>query len=484
MDFRELGILRLLEQDRERFEGIPPENRYDPPMRIPFTPNQSVVNNSVDNIMSPDDLFTSPSTTEEGIAQGQELIGNLGDFFSGIFERGPAGFEQGVDVEGNVVPLNIQPTTTVEATRPSLFPSMPNYTPAGTGATPFLQTPPRRSGDPNAPYSFVTTIPETYTDLENDLQTVGNRTDLFGVGGDKLKVMESMPTVSGKDFKSPSIIQAEQDKIKSEQEKKSKARIWGNYSYDPQAAQKRYEDSMQDILRKSMMLNLLAQLTGGKSMAGAFVEASTKRLELEETFKDQGRLQDIQRGIYYTQDGLYDPPKNKQEAFDRAMKFGAGAALAEKISGYAPAEDTRAYNNWHRVINGTVEKTTSRTGVRPEGKGWVKGAYSAPSSSGGTETERALSRVNSLVNEGNVPGAIQELEKIFTYKAAGDITSRQETRLKDAVDIVWKSINPSLKITVPAEINSKEKLNEWEKTVQASGRRGYYKVGNAIGIIE
>jgi hypothetical protein len=181
---------------------------------------------------------------------------------------------------------------------------------------------------------------------------------------------------------------------------------------------------------------------------------------------------------------LYDPPKNQQEAFDRAMKFGASPALAEKISGYAPAEDTRAYNNWYRVINGNVEQTTSRTGVRPEGEGWIKGTFSAPSGSGGTETERALNRVDSLVNEGNVSGAIQELEKIFTYKAAGDITSKQETRLRDAVDIVWNSINPSLKITVPAEIDSKEKLDEWEKTVQASGRRGYYKDGNAIGIIE
>ena len=38
MDFRELGILRLLEQDRERFEGIPPEDRYDPPIQSPLMP--------------------------------------------------------------------------------------------------------------------------------------------------------------------------------------------------------------------------------------------------------------------------------------------------------------------------------------------------------------------------------------------------------------------------------------------------------------
>jgi hypothetical protein len=329
-----------------------------------------------------------------------------------------------------------------------------------------------------APYQTLTPTREMQIGADNQMTPVLGQGMLdYYDGNVPIGIVERAPYVSGRGFETEG---AKQEK----QEEKSKARIWGDYSYDPQDAQKRYEDSMQDILRKSMMLNLLAQLTGGKSMAGAFVEASTKRLELEEKFRDQGRLQDIQRGIYYTQDGLYDPPKNQQEAFDRAMKFGASPALAEKISGYAPAEDTRAYNNWHRVINGKVEQTTSRTGVRPEGEGWIRGTYSAPSGSGGTETERALNRVDSLVNEGNVPGAIQELEKIFTYKAAGDITSKQETRLRDAVDIVWKSINPSLKITVPAEIDSKEKLDEWEKTVQASGRRGYYKVGNAIGIIE
>lgn len=333
-----------------------------------------------------------------------------------------------------------------------------------------------------APFQTMTPTREMQIGADGEMTPVLGQGMLdYYDGNVPVGVVERAPYASGRGFETEG---AKQDRIKSEQEKKSKARIWGNYAYDPKDAQKRYEDSMQDILRKSMMLNLLSQLTGGKSMAGAFVEASTKRLEMEETFRDQGRLQDIQRGIYYTQDGLYDPPKNQQEAFDRAMKFGASPALAEKISGYAPAEDTRPYNNWYRVINGNVEQTTSRTGVRPEGEGWIKGTFSAPSGSGGTETERALNRVDSLVNEGNVSGAIQELEKIFTYKAAGDITSKQETRLRDAVDIVWNSINPSLKITVPAEIDSKEKLDEWEKTVQASGRRGYYKVGNAIGIIE
>jgi hypothetical protein len=204
---------------------------------------------------------------------------------------------------------------------------------------------------------------------------------------------------------------------------------------------------------------------------------------MEEAFKDQSRLQNIQRGIYYTEDGLYDPPKNAQEAFDRAVKFGAGAELASKVSGYTP-EDTRAWHNWYRIVDGKLEETVARTGDKPEGEGWKKGTYSAPSGSGGTETERALDRVDALVAEGSVAGAIQELERVFAYKAAGDITSKQSTRLRDAVDIVWKSISPSLKIPVPENIETPEQLAAWETEQKAAGVRGYYRIGDEVGIIQ
>jgi hypothetical protein len=226
-------------------------------------------------------------------------------------------------------------------------------------------------------------------------------------GNVPIGIVERAPYVSGRGFETEG---AKQEK----QEEKSKARIWGDYSYDPQDAQKRYEDSMQDILRKSMMLNLLAQLTGGKSMAGAFVEASTKRLELEEKFRDQGRLQDIQRGIYYTQDGLYDPPKNQQEAFDRAMKFGASPALAEKISGYAPAEDTRAYNNWYNTQTGEVE--VRRTGDKPQGKGWIRGTPSAKNDGSPGTRVKFLNELRDIALTGNLEDAVN---RYMSYKMAG-----------------------------------------------------------------
>ena len=175
-------------------------------------------------------------------------------------------------------------------------------------------------------------------------------------------------------------------KIQEEADEKARARIWGNYSYDPAEAQSRYEDYMKDIYSKSMMLNAIAALTGGKSRASNFVEMATKRMEMEESFRDQTRLQSIQRGIYYTEDGIYDPPKNQQEAFDRAMKFGASADLASKVSGYAPKDDDRAWNNWYNLETGQVEQY--QTGDKPEGDGWVKGTPSQSSDRKGNVRER------------------------------------------------------------------------------------------------
>lgn len=259
-----------------------------------------------------------------------------------------------------------------------------------------------------APYQTLTPTREMQIGADNQMTPVLGQGMLdYYDGNVPIGIVERAPYVSGRGFETEG---AKQEK----QEEKSKARIWGDYSYDPQDAQKRYEDSMQDILRKSMMLNLLAQLTGGKSMAGAFVEASTKRLELEEKFRDQGRLQDIQRGIYYTQDGLYDPPKNQQEAFDRAMKFGASPALAEKISGYAPAEDTRAYNNWYNTQTGEVE--VRRTGDKPQGEGWIRGTPSAKNDGSPGTRVKFLNELRDIALTGNLEDAVN---RYMSYKMAG-----------------------------------------------------------------
>ena len=218
-------------------------------------------------------------------------------------------------------------------------------------------------------------------------------------------IIKRAPYATGRDFKT-------EGKVKEEAEEKARARIWGNYSYDPAEAQSRYEDYMKDIYSKSMMLNAIAALTGGKSRASNFVEMATKRMEMEEAFRDQTRLQSIQRGIYYTEDGVYDPPKNQQEAFDRAMKFGGSADLASKISGYAPADDKTDYVNWYNSL--TDETVVKKKGEEPwdnerDREGWVRGTKSVPLA--GTERDRMISITDAYLKYGDFDAAVKAYMK-------------------------------------------------------------------------
>lgn len=326
-----------------------------------------------------------------------------------------------------------------------------------------------------APFQTMTPTREMQIGADGEMTPVLGQGMLdYYDGNVPVGVVERAPYASSRGFETES---AKQDRIKSEQEKKSKARIWGNYEYNPEDAQKRYEDSMQDILRKSMMLNLLAQLTGGKSMAGDFIEASTKRLELEEKFKDQGRLQDIQRGIYYTQDGLYDPPKNQQEAFDRAMKFGASPALAEKISGYAPAEDTRAYSNWYNTQTGEVE--VRKTGDKPQGSGWIKGTPSAKSEGSPGTRVKFLNELRDIALTGNLEDAIN---RYISYKMAGsNYVGGDSSRLrKEAYQAVLGTIPSQNKVKLEVAPTEEEEAQMKQQNpnllywMSADGKMGVF----------
>lgn len=326
-----------------------------------------------------------------------------------------------------------------------------------------------------APFQTMTPTREMQIGADGEMTPVLGQGMLdYYDGNVPVGVVERAPYASGRGFET---IGAKQDKIKSAEEQKAKDRIWGNYAYNPKDAQKRYEDSMQDILRKSMMLNLLAQLTGGKSMAAPFVEMSTKRLEMEETFKDQGRLQDIQRGIYYTQDGLYDPPKNQQEAFDRAMKFGASPALAEKISGYAPAEDTRDYNNWYNTETGEVE--VRRTGDKPEGNGWVKGTPSAKSEGSPGTRVKFLNELRDIALTGNLEDAIN---RYISYKMLGSnyVGGDSSQLRKEAYQAVFGTVPAQNKVklevapTLEEEAQMKQQNPNLLYWMSADGKMGVF----------
>ena len=419
----------------------------------------SVIDPYQEEELAPFGGLGAPVFTAETNARGPIRIGagdrearSLSDIYEDIVDIGSS-------LPGNASP-SVQDTTTVEAVE------TPQEEPF-SGLMGQLGV--RPVGE--APYQTITPTREMQLSTDGQMVPVINQgmSDYYD-GNVPIGVVERAPYVSGRGFETES---AKQEK----EAKKSKARIWGNYSYDPQEAQKRYEDSMRSIYSKAMILNALAGLTGGKSMAGNFVEMATKRLEMEETFKDQGRLQDIQRGIYYTQDGLYDPPKNQQEAFDRAMKFGASPALAEKISGYAPKEDTRAYSNWYNTQTGEVE--VRRTGDKPQGKGWIKGTPSAESEASSGTKVNFLNELRDMALTGNLEDAVN---KYISYKmASSTYMTGTETQLrKEAYQAVLGTVPSQNKVkleiapTEEEEIKMKQQNPNLLYWMSADGKMGVF----------
>ena len=178
-------------------------------------------------------------------------------------------------------------------------------------------------------------------------------------------------------------------------------RIWGNYKYDVGAARKQYETDMAEIYKKAMQLSMF------DIDPSAFVTLATKRMEQTSAFDEQERLQKIQRGIYYTEDGKWDPPSSKRVAFNRAKRFGAGVKLASAISDYNPGkEKAKEFQNWFNAKTG--DSVYLEKGKEPEGgakAGWLEGTISQAKGEAGTGTERLIQGVRSILY--NTSGGIQ-----------------------------------------------------------------------------
>ena len=71
-------------------------------------------------------------------------------------------------------------------------------------------------------------------------------------------------------------------------------------------------------------------------MAPQLMELASKKFEALEGFEGEERLQDIAKGVYFTEDGRFDPPASQRDAFERAIAFGGTMEEAKTISGYMP----------------------------------------------------------------------------------------------------------------------------------------------------
>ena len=301
----------------------------------------------------------------------------------------------------------------------------------------------------------------------------------------------SMPGWGDTNLRDPAVL-AYRDKQRAEAEatQAEEDRIWGSYKYDVGSARKQYETDMAEIYKKAMQLSMF------DIDPSAFVTLATKRMEQTSAFDEQERLQKIQRGIYYTEDGKWDPPSSKRVAFNRAKRFGAGVKLASAISGFDPGKEkkTGAMQSFYKFIEGTGWTTeTVRSGSDRADELAAEG-YTVDRPYVDRENKSVdaslMRRMNDALEVGNIGAAIQAYVERHTVKydqmaggvnvdkiraAAGDIVwDRLKYRYKDKVEML-DEMPPS----------DPEKLRLWEEDLRKRGIL-YLRLpdGNIVDVVD
>jgi hypothetical protein len=152
-------------------------------------------------------------------------------------------------------------------------------------------------------------------------------------------------------------------------------KIWGRYAYDPAARRKFYLDQLKDIWRKAMLMDVVANLTGGKSMSSRYIQMATGRLDATDKFNEEERISNIWKEVFSDAEGNFYMPKTKREAAERAAKTGAQPKLISSIFGSVP--EAKKKDQYFRV---NPNDKTKWEIIRPDedpGKGWVRGTPTA-----------------------------------------------------------------------------------------------------------
>ena len=251
-------------------------------------------------------------------------------------------------------------------------------------------------------------------------------------------------------------------------------RIWGNYKYDVGAARKQYETDMAEIYKKAMQLSMF------DIDPSAFVTLATKRMEQTSAFDEQERLQKIQRGIYYTEDGKWDPPSSKRVAFNRAKKFGAGVKLASAISDYNPGKEkkTGAMQAFYKFVDGAWETKTIRSGSDRADELVAEG-YSVDRpyvERDNKSVDASLMRdMSAALDVGNIDAAVQAYVNRQTAQKFDPLGGGLNlSKIKAAaLDIVWDRLKYRYnnKVTMVDEMppNDPEKLRKWLEELHGRG---------------
>jgi len=197
-------------------------------------------------------------------------------------------------------------------------------------------------------------------------------------------------------------------------------KFWGKYADDPAKRKQKYLDSLSSIWRKAAIMDAIAAATGGESRSPQFMAMMSQRMDAIAKFDDEERLHNIFKAVYYNPEtGVYNAPKNKTDAYERAIKLGASPAEAKKIFGYQPEPD-EALHEWYYkdpVTNEYVTEHVRGKATMPEGDyNWSKGKtpiITETEEIGGTKNERAWNEIKATLGRGGLEGNLDDAIRIY-----------------------------------------------------------------------
>ncbi len=304
-----------------------------------------------------------------------------------------------------------------------------------------------------------------------------------------------------------------QDKI--EENSPSLWETWGSLADDPRKRKDAYLGSIKNIYMKKMMLDSIANLTGGKSQGDSWATMAIAELDAVEKFDSEERLHNQWKALFFNENGDYNPPKNRKEAMERGQKlnynvdqmkdilsiFGkeekvSKTQIQKEIEYFTTAfgltfeqaremafekaglskRDERDYSNWYRIVDGVTEQAVARKGDRPKGEGWLIG--NPPSS----PKEVSLgTRVNNReeMREKVLAGQWENVvDDYISYKMLSSDMNNESALREEGYKFAFSLVPNSQKV-----ILEKSPTLEEEKLMKKDNPRLlYWRSGNQMGI--
>ena len=210
------------------------------------------------------------------------------------------------------------------------------------------------------------------------------------------------------------------------------AALWGKYAYDPAARKKVYLDNLKQVYKKALMLDIIAQLTGGKSRSKEYLKMATTKLDAVDQFDQEQRVSNIWKQVFTGTDGQFYMPKDKREAAERAHFFGGDPKTVSSIFGSVP-EEKRKVQYYREDPNDPDKWEVIRSDVDP-GPTFIAGTPRSKTPGGDKLlADKKLERYNQLLytyqnatGEGK-EAALRNLENwaSFAKLKTGGVTEQQ-----------------------------------------------------------